>query len=63
MRNYFLDVSSEWQTLKINVDGAFKSEDGSSGIGVVVSDEFGECVAAMTHYFSHVNSAIYPYGS
>ncbi|XP_062011139.1 uncharacterized protein LOC133727571 [Rosa rugosa] len=53
---------SKWQLppsgrLKINVDGSFRSELGDRGIGVVVRDEFGTCIASMARYFPHVLSA------
>ncbi|PRQ17747.1 putative ribonuclease H-like domain-containing protein [Rosa chinensis] len=42
--------------LKINVDGSFRSESADGGIGVVVRNEFGTCIASMAHYFPHVLS-------
>lgn len=37
--------------LKVNVDGAFNSEDGVGGIGVVARNELGEYVAALVRHF------------
>ncbi|XP_062024673.1 putative ribonuclease H protein At1g65750 isoform X2 [Rosa rugosa] len=44
--------------LKINIDGAFQVDRGKGGIGVVVRDEMGTCMAALARPFSHVSSAL-----
>ncbi|XP_062014260.1 uncharacterized protein LOC133730740 [Rosa rugosa] len=55
---------AKWQLpptgrLKINVDGSYRPECGDGGIGVVVRDEVGNCIAAMARYYPHVLSAIH----
>ncbi|XP_024156347.1 uncharacterized protein LOC112164377 [Rosa chinensis] len=40
--------------LKLNTDGAFFSETGKGGIGAIIRDENGVCVAAIARPFSHV---------
>lgn len=45
--------------LKINVDGAFRLEVQMGGIGVVVQDTDGQCLAALGRPFSHVRSALH----
>ncbi|XP_024199980.1 uncharacterized protein LOC112203217 [Rosa chinensis] len=44
--------------LKINVDGAFRAEDGSGGIGVVVRNETGMGIAALAKPFLHAHSIL-----
>ncbi|KAM5564827.1 hypothetical protein ABKV19_019070 [Rosa sericea] len=44
--------------LKINVDGAFRVEDGSGGIGVVVRNETGMGIAALAKPFLHAHSVL-----
>ncbi|XP_062028619.1 uncharacterized protein LOC133744542 [Rosa rugosa] len=46
-------------TLKVNVDGSYRSELGDSGIGVVVCDEQGTCLAVMARYFPKVLSTFH----
>ncbi|XP_024190430.1 uncharacterized protein LOC112194420 [Rosa chinensis] len=55
-------IKAKWQLpptgrLKINVDGSYRPEFGDGGIGIVVRDEDGICIATMAHYFPHVISA------
>ena len=45
--------------LKINIDGAFKAESGQGGIGVVVRNENGECIAALARHFPFSGSALH----
>ncbi|KAL6206870.1 hypothetical protein ACLB2K_024116 [Fragaria x ananassa] len=44
--------------LKINVDGAFCSDNGYGGIGVVVRDDFGIGIAAVVRPFLHAHSVL-----
>ncbi|XP_024196519.1 uncharacterized protein LOC112199785 [Rosa chinensis] len=44
--------------LKINVDGAFRAEDGSGGIRVVVRNETGMGIAALAKPFLHAHSVL-----
>ncbi|KAL6222321.1 hypothetical protein ACLB2K_005713 [Fragaria x ananassa] len=45
--------------LKINVDGAYKKEEGTGGLGVIVRDEQGRCVAALSRHVYHAQSALH----
>ncbi|XP_061993525.1 uncharacterized protein LOC133711410 [Rosa rugosa] len=45
--------------LKVNVDGSYRPEFGDGGIGIVVRDDHGTCVAAMARYFPKVLSAFH----
>ncbi|XP_061990636.1 uncharacterized protein LOC133709048 [Rosa rugosa] len=44
--------------LKINIKGAFRTESGSGGIGVVVRDDLGRGIAAIARPFVHAHSAL-----
>ncbi|XP_061999251.1 uncharacterized protein LOC133716573 [Rosa rugosa] len=44
--------------LKINIDNAFRVENGAGGIGVVIRDELGIGLAAIARPFLHAHSAI-----
>jgi hypothetical protein len=46
-----------WGRLKINVDGVFTFDKGHSGIGVVVQNDEGVCIAALARHFPHAISA------
>ncbi|XP_062021093.1 uncharacterized protein LOC133737577 [Rosa rugosa] len=53
---------TKWQLppsgrLKLNTDGAYHGSTGQGGIGAVLRDEFGVCLAAIARPFSHVSSA------
>ena len=57
-------LSSKWENppsgrLKINVDGSFRVGEEQGGIGVVVRDEKGQCIAALSRSLSHVSSALH----
>ncbi|KAM5552963.1 hypothetical protein ABKV19_025282 [Rosa sericea] len=43
--------------LKLNTDGAFLSDTGQGGVGAVIRNEDGLCLAAIARPFSHVRSA------
>ncbi|XP_062028713.1 uncharacterized protein LOC133744661 [Rosa rugosa] len=54
---------TKWQNppsgrLKINVDGAFRAEEGSGGIGVVVRNDAGMGIAALARTFLHAHSVL-----
>ncbi|XP_062028342.1 uncharacterized protein LOC133744218 [Rosa rugosa] len=54
---------TKWQNppsgrLKININGAFRVNDGCGGIGVVVRDHEGRGIAAMARPFLHAHSAL-----
>ncbi|PRQ31856.1 putative ribonuclease H-like domain-containing protein [Rosa chinensis] len=54
---------TKWQNppsgrLKININGAFRVNDGCGGIGVVVRDHEGKGIAAMARPFLHAHSAL-----
>lgn len=42
---------------KINIDGAYCSASGQRGVGVVVIDEDGRCIAAFARHLCHASSA------
>lgn len=45
--------------LKMNIDGAFRYDLNLGGIGVIVRDEKGRCMAALYRTIKHVSSAIF----
>ncbi|XP_061999476.1 uncharacterized protein LOC133716838 [Rosa rugosa] len=45
--------------LKVNVDGSFCADHGDGGVGVVIRDEYGTCLAAFARHFPHVSSALH----
>ncbi|KAK9943809.1 hypothetical protein M0R45_009405 [Rubus argutus] len=54
---------SHWETppsgrLKINVDGSFICEGEHGGIGVIIRDANGQCIASLSRSLTHVSSAI-----
>lgn len=54
----------KWETppsgrLKVNVDGSFRANHGDGGIGMVIRDEFGTCVAALAWHFPYAASALH----
>lgn len=44
--------------IKINVNGTFQSENDQGGIGVIVRNENGVCMVALSRHIPHANSAI-----
>ncbi|XP_040364504.1 uncharacterized protein LOC121050032 [Rosa chinensis] len=45
--------------LKVNVDGAFMSDTGSGGVGVIVRDDYGHFKAAWSRFWPHLCSAFH----
>lgn len=45
--------------LKINFDGAYSSELKKGGIGVIVRDDTGKCLTALTRFFPYAASALH----
>lgn len=53
---------SKWEAppsgrLKINFDGAFRAELNTGGIGVIVRDDHGHCLAALHRSIKYASSA------
>lgn len=45
--------------IKINVNGTFQSENDQGGIGVIVRNENGVCMVALSRHIPYANSAIH----
>lgn len=55
---------SQWKTppsgrLKVNIDGSFHIDSGAGGVGVVVRDENGNCIAALQRSLPFCSSAFH----
>ncbi|XP_061993749.1 uncharacterized protein LOC133711661 [Rosa rugosa] len=55
---------TKWQNppsgrLKVNVDGSYRADYGDGGVGVVIRDENGMCLAALARYFPHASSSLH----
>lgn len=55
---------SHWETppsgrLKVNIDGSFRFDSGVGGVGVIVRDENGNCIAALQRSLPFCSSALH----